>query len=783
MAQARDARGRYISGTGSNPGIAVAIRAVGLTQTIASFKAMQAQARLTFAHMVKSSQQARASLEAMAKPVTVSIRGLQNIARVTALVGTLAAAVAGLEIQKEFDAGNAVTGFKAGIEVAIDRTGELQQKLADARAEFDRTPISQSGPVLQQIRSLEAEISASRNVSVGVEDQWKRIIGVANELGQEVEKVAPGFVQLANATKGTSLAGKQTDMIFRGLLQTSRAMSLSADETSRAGIAIAQVASKQKWSAEEAQQLAEAGIPANKILQQELGVTAQQFVKMQADGISAEVALTALARGMSKNFGGKAAELANGPAASVARLKNSIFLARAEVSNAGLAKGLGVIATSAQQLVDRLASTGKLTQFGAAIGRGLEGVPAMLQRLAAQYELVRFYARQWIDQMRIALGLDMTGWADRSAAGFAWLRQTLFQLAFDIPGVIYAMRQAFAGNDGNVADRYKWVLPLRDFIQNELMPILQRIPGILAEWWPAIKAAADIMISAITTIHQAFFGLFGEEAGRKILAFMVIAKVTGAFSAFAATISTVSTIVRGAMTAFTLLSSPVGWIVLAIAALVAGFIYAYTHFETFRKAVDTVVAAVWAVIKWFFGAVWDKVKGTFDGVKQIWEGITEILTNPFQAAKKIIDGIMKVITGGYGFGDLIKGGKIILSKVSSVFGFASGGYVRGPGTGTSDSIPAMLSNREGVINAAATRHYGGERFIDSLNNQTFSPFAAPADVIEVSSGGTGRPMSFVMPGVGVASGRVDDDFADGMKRVFDRATAGRARQAKPRGHR
>ncbi|HEY7824247.1 MAG TPA: phage tail tape measure C-terminal domain-containing protein, partial [Acidimicrobiia bacterium] len=37
--------------------------------------------------------------------------------------------------------------------------------------------------------------------------------------------------------------------------------------------------------------------------------------------------------------------------------------------------------------------------------------------------------------------------------------------------------------------------------------------------------------------------------------------------------------------------------------------------------------------------------------------------------------------------------------------FATGGSVRGPGTGTSDSIPAMLSNGEFVVNAAATKDF------------------------------------------------------------------------------
>ena len=45
--------------------------------------------------------------------------------------------------------------------------------------------------------------------------------------------------------------------------------------------------------------------------------------------------------------------------------------------------------------------------------------------------------------------------------------------------------------------------------------------------------------------------------------------------------------------------------------------------------------------------------------------------------------------------------------------FASGGYVTGPGTGTSDSIPARLSNGESVINAKSTAMFGP--LLSSLN--------------------------------------------------------------------
>jgi TP901 family phage tail tape measure protein len=52
---------------------------------------------------------------------------------------------------------------------------------------------------------------------------------------------------------------------------------------------------------------------------------------------------------------------------------------------------------------------------------------------------------------------------------------------------------------------------------------------------------------------------------------------------------------------------------------------------------------------------------------------------------------------------------------------ASGGSVSGPGTGTSDSIPAMLSDGEYVIRAAAVKKLG-RKFLDAINQGTLPGF-------------------------------------------------------------
>jgi hypothetical protein len=59
--------------------------------------------------------------------------------------------------------------------------------------------------------------------------------------------------------------------------------------------------------------------------------------------------------------------------------------------------------------------------------------------------------------------------------------------------------------------------------------------------------------------------------------------------------------------------------------------------------------------------------------------------------------------------DLSPNGPNVFADPDFDWGFARGGHVRGPGTGTSDSIPAMLSDGEFVMRSDAVRHWGVDR--------------------------------------------------------------------------
>ena len=125
-------------------------------------------------------------------------------------------------------------------------------------------------------------------------------------------------------------------------------------------------------------------------------------------------------------------------------------------------------------------------------------------------------------------------------------------------------------------------------------------------------------------------------------------------------------------------------------------------------------------------------------VSQIQRVLVEILIlQAAQAALSLIPGAgtaFSAALGASGFGQFGGGGGAGGGGgLGGLLGglFAEGGPVRGPGTATSDSILARLSNGEFVIRTAAVQHYGVELF-EALNRMMLNPSAlSPIPNIQV----------------------------------------------------
>ena len=140
----------------------------------------------------------------------------------------------------------------------------------------------------------------------------------------------------------------------------------------------------------------------------------------------------------------------------------------------------------------------------------------------------------------------------------------------------------------------------------------------------------------------------------------------------------------------------------------------------------------------------------YDEQQQKINTISKIQQTSNQLAKDFSSAMTDWITGAQSFGDAMKsilkqliaqliqaaiyativaactgGGGGFAARWSSAFGkgLATGGSVDGPGTGTSDSIPAMLSNGEYVLNAQAVDRLGVP-FLNGLNTGRLRGFAS-----------------------------------------------------------
>jgi tape measure domain-containing protein len=123
-------------------------------------------------------------------------------------------------------------------------------------------------------------------------------------------------------------------------------------------LALGQIANKGKVSAEELNQLADRGIPAYQILRKELNLSAKQMQNMGKAGISSQIAIDALLRGIDKYAGGTSAKVARTTGGLVSSIKDNLLL----VSNTALApmfEGIRKGLESVDKAVTRLRAAGR----------------------------------------------------------------------------------------------------------------------------------------------------------------------------------------------------------------------------------------------------------------------------------------------------------------------------------------------------------------------------------------------------------------------------------------
>ena len=126
--------------------------------------------------------------------------------------------------------------------------------------------------------------------------------------------------------------------------------------------------------------------------------------------------------------------------------------------------------------------------------------------------------------------------------------------------------------------------------------------------------------------------------------------------------------------------------------------------------------------------------GNLVGAYNVVQGVLNMTTKPAESATTVAATASITALSAAALSASLALETMSVSGGIGIFGFASGGYISGPGTSTSDSIPAMLSNGEYVINADAVSRVGAP-LLDAINQGRSIRHFASGGLVSGSGGG------------------------------------------------
>lgn len=277
-------------------------------------------------------------------------------------------------------------------------------------------------------------------------------------------------------------------------------------------------------------------------------------------------------------------------------------------------------------------------------------------------------------------------------------------------------------------------------ISGTVSTIVAVVKGIIGFIVPPIQAIVGFIGGVIQTIIGVITPIIGFIVGviQGIIAFVapiintIVQLIIGAIAIVTVTIGAIVGFVGGVVGAiFGVIGTIAGWIWDNVLAPVVGF---YTNviggiIGAVVGFVSKVFGVLGAIAGWiwshviqpvagFFGGLWNGICNGLSGaaktISNVFGTIVGIVKAPINAIVDLINGIIDGINS-LKIPDWVPGLGGMSANIPKIPRLARGGFVTGAGTATSDSIPALLSNGEYVINARAVDLIGRDT-LDNLNS-------------------------------------------------------------------
>lgn len=416
-----------------------------------------------------------------------------------------------------------------------------------------------------------------------------RLLGIENAraslsgLGHDTKAVDKIMGNALDAVRGTAFgmaeAGKTAASavaagvkpgkdLTRTLKLVGDAATIANVDMGSMGAIFNKVAASNKVQMDSINQLHDAGVPALQLIAKELGVTAEEASKMASKG---KVDFATFQNAMEKGMGGAALESGK-------------------------------------------TTTGAWKNMWAAVGRvGANLMSGLFPKLAKGFSGITDWLGPLEEKTKVwgeAMGDVANRYGPKVAAVLKRVR-TGFKGLYDLivkGDFTSALREAFG-----------W------YEDNQIVGFLLKVREGFIRVSGALKSGVEKGLGAVKDVlgwmvdHKTEVAVFFGVIGGAVVVVKTIAAVTKAWAAAQALLN------------LALSANPIGLVVIALAGLAAGLVYAYRNSETFRKVVQTAwkhiqVAAkvAWAVIQPVLKAYWFYLsKVLFPVIKALWDNVVK----------------------------------------------------------------------------------------------------------------------------------------------------------------
>ncbi|MBE2887233.1 tape measure protein [Geobacter anodireducens] len=235
------------------------------------------------------------------------------------------------------DGENAADRFEGGITRAKNSLSSFTGVLAGVSAAFVTKELLDAGLASERLSNSLLAATGSFNQS---RVEMNYIISEADRLGLNLQTLGQDYVKLTASSHGTVLEGQATRDIFTAVAEASTALTLSAGETSGAILAVSQMISKGKVSAEELRQQLGERLPgayqAAERAVRAIGFTEPLDELLQKGKIVAADFLPRFAAELRQTYSGQLTAAIHSTQAEINRFNNELFRTKAALADAVL---------------------------------------------------------------------------------------------------------------------------------------------------------------------------------------------------------------------------------------------------------------------------------------------------------------------------------------------------------------------------------------------------------------------------------------------------------------